>query len=129
MRKITAKEKEILRKVLYERDGRTCYYCKIPEGAVLRAWKKIYGLGKRGRRLELDRKDNSQDYSLGNCVLACAPCNIAKGSLFTSKEFEIVGPAIQKVWYHRLFIHRLTDPNMNVKRDGKVILDINQQNW
>jgi len=126
---MTPKEKEKLRKELYERDDRTCHYCKIPEGAVLMAWKKIYGLGKRGHRLELDRKDNDKDYSLDNCVLACAPCNIAKGSLFSSKEFEKVGLAIQKVWYHRLFIHRVTDPNMTVMRDGKVIIDINKTDW
>ena len=124
------KEKEKLRKELYERDGRTCYYCKIPEGAVFKAWKEIYGGNKRGRRLEVERKDNGKDYSLDNCVLACAPCNIAKGSLFSSKEFEIVGLAIQKVWYHRLFIHRVTDPNMRVTtRDGKVLIDINQKEW
>ena len=126
---MTPKEKEKLRKELYERDGRTCYYCKIPEDAVLTAWKRIYGRDRRGRRLELERRGNKKDYSLDNCVLACAPCNIAKGSLFTSKEFEIVGLAIQKVWYHRLFIHRATDPNMTVKRDGKVIIDINRQDW
>ena len=126
---MTPKEKEKLRKELYERDGRTCYYCKIPEKAVLTAWKQIYGKDKRGRRLELDRKDNDKDYSLDNCVLACAPCNIAKGSLFTCKEFEIVGLAIQKVWYHRLFIHRVTDPNMTVVRDGKAIIDINKKEW
>ena len=127
---MTPKEKEKLRKQLYERDGRTCHYCKIPEDAILTAWKRIYDLDKRGRRLELDRKDNNKNYSLDNCVLACAPCNIAKGSLFSSKEFEgKVGLAIQKVWYHRLFIRRLTDPNMTVMRDGKVIIDINQNDW
>jgi len=94
---MTPKEKEELRRQLYARDGHDCHYCNIPEDTVLMAWKQIYGQDKRGRRLEIDRKDNSKDYSLNNCVLACAPCNIAKGSLFTYKEFEKVGKAVQKV--------------------------------
>ncbi len=98
---MTPKEKEKLRKELYERDGRTCYYCKIAEKMVLTAWKQIYGKDKRGRRLELDRKDNDKDYSLDNCVLACAPCNIAKGNLFTCKEFKELGIVIREIWQER----------------------------
>lgn len=52
-----------------------------------------------------------------------------KGSLFSSKEFEKVGLAIQKVWYHRLFIRRLTDPNMTVMRGDQVLIDIDKKEW
>lgn len=30
---------------------------------------------------------------------------------------------------HRRFIHRLTDPNMTVYRDGKVLFDIKKEKW
>jgi len=128
-RPMTPKEKEDLRGQLYARDGHDCHYCNIPEDTVLMAWKQIYGQDKRGRRLEIDRKDNSKEYSLDNCVLACAPCNIAKGSLFTYKEFEKVGKVVQKIWTRRPFIHKLTDPNMTVYRDGKVLFDVRQDDW
>ena len=51
------KEKEELRGQLYARDGHDCHYCNIPEDTVLMAWKQIYDQDKRGRRLEVDRKE------------------------------------------------------------------------
>lgn len=124
---MTPKEKEKLRKQLYERDGHTCHYCNIPEEAVLTAWKRIYGLDKRGRRLEIERKDNSEDYCLENCVLSCAPCNISKSNLFTYQEFERVGKVIEQIWRHRLFLRKGTDPNVTVwDNNGNAIIDIEE---
>jgi len=100
---------------------------------VLAVWSRFYGVGKRGKRLEVDRKDNREGYSLENCVLACAICNCAKSDQFSYQEFKaVVGPAIRKVWEARkkeFFRRRISDPNMTVYRDGKVLFDIEETEW
>ncbi len=96
----TNKKKEIY-KTLCERDGKRCHYCGIEEEDVIPLWRRFYGQDKRGKRLELDRKDNEKDYHTQNCVLACAVCNCAKSNKFTYEEFLKVGVVIKEIWQQR----------------------------
>jgi hypothetical protein len=51
--------------------------------------------GKRGRRLELDRKEPNQPYdNLENIVWCCYWCNNAKSNFFTVNEFQPIAAAI-----------------------------------
>lgn len=51
--------------------------------------------GKRGKRLELDRKDPSLHYdNLNNIVWCCYWCNNAKSNFFTQEEFMPIANAI-----------------------------------
>ena len=99
--KITKKEKEKLYIKLYKRDGRKCHYCGIREGDFIRIWGKFYGGKTRGKRLEIDRKDNGKGYTVENCVLSCPICNNAKSDKFTYEEFKRAGKAIKEVWLLR----------------------------
>jgi len=58
MVKISKRRKEILRDKLYKRDGRRCHYCSIKEENFIRIWGSFYGGKTRGRKSEIDRKDN-----------------------------------------------------------------------
>ena len=99
---LSNKEKKRLRFQLYERDGRQCHYCRIEEEEFPTIWgDSFYGGVKRGRLLEIDRKDNTQEYSLENSVLACALCNMAKSDKFNYDEFRDVGKTIRKIWQRR----------------------------
>lgn len=54
--------------------------------------------GKRGRRLELDRKDPNQPYdNLANIVWCCYWCNNAKSNFFTEEEFRPIAIAIGNI--------------------------------
>jgi len=58
--------------------------------------------GKRGKRLELDRKDPFKPYDdLSNLVWCCYWCNNAKSNFFTEQEFrpiaKAIGEAIAKI--------------------------------
>ena len=97
---LTKKKREIY-KTLCERDGKRCHYCGIEEKDVIPLWGRFYGQDKRGRRLELDRKDNEKDYHIENCVLACAVCNCAKSNKFRYEEFKKVGTVIREIWQQR----------------------------
>lgn len=50
--------------------------------------------GKRGKRLEWDRKNPFLPYSIENLVKACYWCNSAKTNYFSYEEFKNIGPAI-----------------------------------
>lgn len=54
--------------------------------------------GKRGKRLELDRKEPLLPYdNLDNLVWCCYWCNNAKSNFFTAAEFKPIAEAIGKV--------------------------------
>ncbi len=93
-------DKKSLRGKLYTRDGKTCHYCGIDEEEFNKIWKGFYRT-KRGKRLEIDRKDNEKGYTLKNCVLACAICNCAKSDKFSYDEFKKVGKVIKQIWKER----------------------------
>jgi hypothetical protein len=66
-----------------------CEYCTRPI-----KWKSRGGT-KAGHHL--DRKDNSQGYSHGNCVVCCGECNRIKGSIYTYEQMRIIGRALALV--------------------------------
>lgn len=100
--KLSSTEKRQLLNELYNRDGKQCHYCGIPEDEFYQIWAgPFYGGFKRGRRLEIDRKVNSLGYDIKNCVLACPICNMAKSDNFSYDEFKKVGKVISKIWQDR----------------------------
>jgi hypothetical protein len=53
--------------------------------------------GKRGRRLEIDRRNPNLKYDvLDNLVWCCYWCNNAKSNFFTDEEFKPIGQVIGK---------------------------------
>jgi len=88
-----------LRKALRKRDGTKCHYCGIEEDDFLRIWGTFYKT--RGKRLEVERKDNKGGHTPENCVLACALCNNAKSNKFSYDEFKKVGAVIREIWQTR----------------------------
>jgi len=100
---LSVKDKEKLRFQLYERDGRKCHYCGIEEEDFCKIWgETFYGGVKRGRRLEIDHKNNDRRQNhLENLVLACSLCNMAKSDKFTHREFKKVGNVIREIWQQR----------------------------
>lgn len=82
-----------------------CYYCGTSAEQCTRLFNLQDGKsrhqatrgGKRGRRLELDRRDPAKDYDeLDNLVWCCYWCNNAKSNFFTESEFIPVARAIGK---------------------------------
>jgi len=82
-----------------------CHYCGLTNGESANLFKmQREGIrqdgtrgGKRGRRLEIDRKDPSQSYdNLNNIVWCCYWCNNAKSNFFTEAEFIPIGIEIGK---------------------------------
>jgi hypothetical protein len=80
-----------------------CHYCKTTNATS----NHLYNIqrtggrhdatrgGKRGKRLELDRKNPQLPYDvLSNVVWCCYWCNNAKTNFFTETEFETIGKAI-----------------------------------
>lgn len=58
--------------------------------------------GKRGKRLEIDRKNPFESYdNLDNIVWCCYWCNNAKSNFFTEEEFkpiaQAIGEALKKI--------------------------------
>jgi HNH endonuclease len=89
-----------LRDQLYIRDNTTkCHYW-IEESDFLDVWKGPF-YKTRGKKLEVDHKDNSKGDEIENCVLACALCNCAKSNKFTYEQFERVGAVIHEIWQQR----------------------------
>lgn len=81
--------------------GLGCHYC----GTTNQKSFELYLLrpnatrgGKRGKRLELDRKDPSRPYDdLNNIVWCCYWCNNAKSNFFTYEEFKPIARSIGDV--------------------------------
>lgn len=106
MAKISKRRKETLRDKLYKREGRRCHYCRIKEEDFIRIWGKFYGGKTRGRKLEIDRKDNQKGYTEENCVLVCPICNNAKSDKFTDEEFRKLGGVIREIGLKRILKKR-----------------------
>jgi len=70
-----------------------CHYCGLPADTNC-CYGKYFRKGRRGRSLEVDRKNSGGKYSAKNCVLACYPCNNAKSDVFSYEEFVKIGKAI-----------------------------------
>jgi len=91
----------------YSMQEKCCAYCGLTALESLQLYFRFPEStrgGKRGKRLELDRRDSSiKDYSkLENLILACYWCNNAKTNYFTYDEFMIIGKAIKNIQKSRL---------------------------
>lgn len=92
----------------FDKVPKECHYCKITESEIAQLT-KILGhqltKRKRGRKLEIDRKQPNESYSIiKNLVLSCYWCNNAKTDTFSEEEFKFIGEAIGKVWKNRLSV-------------------------
>lgn len=86
-----------------EQDKKCCY-CGITEAElkILFDSGKVETKSKRGRKLELDRKEPNSPYdNLDNIVFACFWCNNAKTDTFTHEEFLEIGKVISTIWKQR----------------------------
>ena len=79
-----------------------CEYCNLPGDTTKNYRNEGFRKGRRGFRLEVDRKNPKGKYSPNNCVLACYPCNNAKSDVFTYAEFILIGKAIGEVKNRKL---------------------------
>ena len=79
-----------------EKQNDRCYYCHLP-GDTKEHYSQWFRLGRRGKKLEVDRIAAKEPYSPSNCVLACYPCNNAKSDVFSYEEFIEIGKTIHRV--------------------------------
>lgn len=82
----------------YDKQPKVCCYCFIEEeicSTIL------------NRRLQIDRMDSSQYYSLDNIALACPPCNFAKSHLFDTNDMKVIGPLILAKWKSGFFVNKI----------------------
>jgi len=73
----------------YNKQKGSCIYCGIEEAKLKKIFDKeiLYTKRKRGRVLELERKDAKNNaYSPNNCVLACYLCNNHKSDLISVND-------------------------------------------
>lgn len=91
---------------------KVCYYCDIKE-SDLDSLHTLPGhinkrYPKRGKSLEIDRKDSYKPYSdINNLVFACYWCNNAKTDTFSAEEFIPIGKEISKIWEKRWEYNKL----------------------
>jgi len=74
----------------FVKQGR-CHYCETEL-----KWAEC-ALGVNGYKYNLDRKDNSQGYSVTNCVPCCWDCNELKGDKLTYEEMVEVTKVLKKM--------------------------------
>jgi 5-methylcytosine-specific restriction endonuclease McrA len=73
-----------------------CIYCGLPVDTT-KYYGRYFRYGRRGKRLEVDRKESKAPYSPDNCVLACYPCNNAKSDVFSYEEYLKIGDTINQI--------------------------------
>jgi 5-methylcytosine-specific restriction endonuclease McrA len=80
----------------YRKQTMSCHYCGLTEEEQFQiiVSKKITSKRffieekvKRGRHLEIDRKNPEEPYSEQNCVLSCYFCNNDKSDVFSDSQF------------------------------------------
>lgn len=92
----------------YESQNGCCSYCGLTSfdsAELFHKYPKATRGGRRGKRLELDRKDSSiTNYGddINNLALACYWCNNAKTNYFTYDEFKIIGKKIKEIQQIRI---------------------------
>lgn len=91
----------------YNNQSNCCCYCGLTKDEALilfNKYPKSTRGGKRGKSLEIDRKDPHLSYSatLDNLVLSCYWCNNAKTNYFSYNEFMEIGKSIGKFQQNRL---------------------------
>jgi hypothetical protein len=91
----------------YNLQNDCCIYCRLSSfetNTLYNKFPKSTRNGKRGKSLELDRKNqNIKNYSvLENLCLACYWCNNAKTNYFSFDEFMIIGNVINQIQKNKL---------------------------
>lgn len=82
--------------------NRACTYCHI-DSATLAQLAIVNVRTKRPFEVVgVDRRDNTQPYTLANIVPCCAPCNGIKSGMLTEEEMRIVGAQMSAIWSARL---------------------------
>lgn len=86
----------------YQKLEKVCFYCGLSEEEQFNLINRNVvnssrffssAKGKRGRHLEIDRKNPNGDYSESNCVLCCYFCNNDKSNVFHADQyFEFANP-------------------------------------
>ncbi|MDD4822007.1 MAG: hypothetical protein PHI48_05550 [Bacteroidales bacterium] len=84
----------------YKKKEKVCHYCGISESdcqEIVMTGKltsnrfpqdgKLFRGQARGMWLEVDRRKPKENYSEGNCVLACYFCNNDKSDVFDEKQY------------------------------------------
>lgn len=84
--------------IWYVNHPRICCYCGLLEyeGAHFNELQPSKR-NTRGKTLEVERYDNSQEYSKNNCTLCCHWCNNAKSDIFTPEQFKKIAPKFVEV--------------------------------
>jgi len=77
----------------YNKQKQVCYYCARTVKEIINDKKERTNLKFR---LSIERTNNKKGYSLNNIVLACARCNMIKGSYFTAKQMLKIGKIAYK---------------------------------
>jgi len=92
----------------YDSKKGCCDYCGLTskESLVLFLnYPKATRGGRRGKRLELDRKNplvKNYGEDINNLALACYWCNNAKTNYFTYEEFKKIGEKIKEIQQIRI---------------------------
>jgi hypothetical protein len=81
-----------------------CHYCHTDQDKISECINQgildSKRFGKRGKNLELERKNTSKNnniYTRDNCELICYFCNNAKSDIFNENEFKTIAEEIGKV--------------------------------
>ena len=92
----------------YESQNDACSYCGLTSAdsaKLFHKYPKATRGGRRGKRLELDRKDSAiANYGkdINNLALACYWCNNAKTNYISYDEFKIIGATFSHIQKNRL---------------------------
>lgn len=88
----------------FQKQRGCCAYCETPISVIARIIEKesarsrnVRGGGRRGPKLELERKKSRGPYSEENCSLVCYYCNNDKSYIYDDDEYKkFFGPARRK---------------------------------
>lgn len=100
MEVLARNKRQVLQSLSHEflKSKTCCEYCGLTEEETRLLYDHFPECtrgGKRGKRLEWDRKNPFLPYSnIDNLVKACYWCNNAKTNYFPYEEFKKIGPAI-----------------------------------
>lgn len=78
-----------------------CYYCGVTQDELKAIFDKKLVSNKFNATLHIERLKPKDDYSVDNCVLACALCNNAKSDMIKADDYKkFFGEAMRKFLKH-----------------------------
>ena len=84
---------------------KVCAYCGINKEQQRLVFERI-GRSVRDVELQIDRKDSSQGYSLGNICFACRVCNEHKRDFFSYEQFRRIAQKYIRPRVDSLLAHK-----------------------